>query len=117
MSKTLLTFATICLLHAAFSTYEHLSQLKALDRPQDHPLPHDVSRASKPRVVTNFYERSCQCSLIFCQEPSKKWIPASVLQMLTIKGKKYSDTVNKHQVLQARLSEEHPSTGCSRWHS
>ncbi|KAI0741601.1 hypothetical protein C8Q80DRAFT_1356907 [Daedaleopsis nitida] len=37
----MLIVATIALLHAAFSTYEHLSQLKALGRPEGS-LPNDI---------------------------------------------------------------------------
>ncbi|KAF8517992.1 magnesium transporter [Hysterangium stoloniferum] len=42
MAKLLFSLAGITLLHSAFSTYEHLSELKALERPQDRPLPHDI---------------------------------------------------------------------------
>ncbi|KIM34071.1 hypothetical protein M408DRAFT_325591 [Serendipita vermifera MAFF 305830] len=34
--------AILVLLHTAYSTYEYLSQLKALDKPQDH-IPVDVT--------------------------------------------------------------------------
>ncbi|KAI0832069.1 hypothetical protein BC628DRAFT_1415531 [Trametes gibbosa] len=37
----MLLVATVALLHAAFSTYEHLSHLKALGRPEG-PLPNDI---------------------------------------------------------------------------
>ncbi|KIJ55370.1 hypothetical protein M422DRAFT_23963 [Sphaerobolus stellatus SS14] len=40
--KVILAIAAVTLFHAAFSTYEHLSQLKTLERPQDLPLPSDI---------------------------------------------------------------------------
>ncbi|PAV20129.1 hypothetical protein PNOK_0506300 [Pyrrhoderma noxium] len=39
--RTLLTVAILLLLHAAYSTYEHLSHLKALGRPEG-ALPQDI---------------------------------------------------------------------------
>ncbi|PVG00735.1 hypothetical protein CPB86DRAFT_754250 [Serendipita vermifera] len=42
IAKTLQWIATCILLHTAYSTYDYLSQLKALDRPQDS-LPSDVT--------------------------------------------------------------------------
>jgi len=41
LGKTLLFLATIIVLHAAFSTYEHLSHLKALGKPEGS-LPADI---------------------------------------------------------------------------
>ncbi|KZS94487.1 hypothetical protein SISNIDRAFT_484703 [Sistotremastrum niveocremeum HHB9708] len=40
-AKSLLFAASLILLHAAYSTYEHMSQLKALGRPEDR-LPLDI---------------------------------------------------------------------------
>ncbi|KAJ7577018.1 magnesium transporter [Mycena floridula] len=39
--QVLLSLATLAILHAAFSTYEHLSHLKALGRPEG-ALPTDI---------------------------------------------------------------------------
>lgn len=41
LGNALLSFSIALLLHAAFSTYEHLSHLKALGRPEDS-LPFDI---------------------------------------------------------------------------
>ncbi|KAF8817383.1 hypothetical protein BYT27DRAFT_7198910 [Phlegmacium glaucopus] len=41
LSRLLLLLATITTLHAAFSTYEHFSHLKALGRPEG-PIPQDI---------------------------------------------------------------------------
>ncbi|EJD07525.1 uncharacterized protein FOMMEDRAFT_73630 [Fomitiporia mediterranea MF3/22] len=41
LGRVLLTVAILALLHAAFSTYEHLSHLKALGRPEGS-LPQDI---------------------------------------------------------------------------
>ncbi|KAH7907475.1 magnesium transporter [Hygrophoropsis aurantiaca] len=41
IGRVLLTVATFALLHAAYSTYEHLSHLKALGRPEG-PLPLNI---------------------------------------------------------------------------
>ncbi|KAI0675717.1 hypothetical protein C8Q78DRAFT_1074714 [Trametes maxima] len=41
LGQILLLVATLALLHAAFSTYEHLSHLKALGRPEGS-LPNDI---------------------------------------------------------------------------
>ncbi|TDL23634.1 hypothetical protein BD410DRAFT_786869 [Rickenella mellea] len=41
LGRLLLVVATATLLHAAFSTYEHLSHLKALGRPEGS-LPQDI---------------------------------------------------------------------------
>jgi len=41
LGRFLLSLATISLLHAAFSTYEHLSHLKALGKPEGS-LPADI---------------------------------------------------------------------------
>ncbi|KAF8159475.1 magnesium transporter [Crassisporium funariophilum] len=41
LSRALLLLASAAILHAAFSTYEHLSHLKALERPEGN-LPHDI---------------------------------------------------------------------------
>ncbi|KAL5536946.1 hypothetical protein ACEPAF_769 [Sanghuangporus sanghuang] len=41
LGRILFTVAVLTLLHAAFSTYEHLSYLKALGRPEG-PLPQDI---------------------------------------------------------------------------
>ncbi|KAK7025233.1 magnesium transporter [Favolaschia claudopus] len=41
LGTVLLTFAAITVLHAAFSTYEHLSHLKAMGRPEGS-LPIDI---------------------------------------------------------------------------
>ncbi|KAF9038460.1 membrane magnesium transporter-domain-containing protein [Panaeolus papilionaceus] len=40
--RVFLLIATLGILHAAFSTYEHLSQLKALERPEG-PIPPDIA--------------------------------------------------------------------------
>ncbi|KAI0325906.1 hypothetical protein GY45DRAFT_175846 [Cubamyces sp. BRFM 1775] len=42
LGQLMLIVATVALLHAAYSTYEHLSHLKALGRPEG-ALPNDVS--------------------------------------------------------------------------
>ncbi|KAI0654055.1 hypothetical protein C8Q70DRAFT_926507 [Cubamyces menziesii] len=41
LGQLMLIVATIALLHAAYSTYEHLSHLKALGRPEG-TLPNDI---------------------------------------------------------------------------
>ncbi|KAJ7043700.1 magnesium transporter [Mycena alexandri] len=41
LATALLTVATIAIFHAAFSTYEHLSHLKAMGRPEGS-LPTDI---------------------------------------------------------------------------
>jgi len=41
MGQTLLLVAVVTLLHAAFSTYEHMSHLKALGKPEGS-LPQDI---------------------------------------------------------------------------
>ncbi|KAI0358045.1 hypothetical protein OH77DRAFT_1378422, partial [Trametes cingulata] len=41
LGQLMLLVATIALLHAAYSTYEHLSHLKALGRPEGS-LPNDI---------------------------------------------------------------------------
>ncbi|OBZ74053.1 hypothetical protein A0H81_05875 [Grifola frondosa] len=41
LGQLMLVFATVVLLHAAYSTYEHLSHLKALGRPEG-ALPTDI---------------------------------------------------------------------------
>ncbi|KAF8239413.1 hypothetical protein L208DRAFT_1386339 [Tricholoma matsutake] len=41
LGRVLLLLATIAVLHAAFSTYEYLSHLKALGRPEG-PLPQSI---------------------------------------------------------------------------
>ncbi|PFH51799.1 hypothetical protein AMATHDRAFT_190701 [Amanita thiersii Skay4041] len=41
LGRLLLLIASLAILHAAFSTYEHLSHLKALGRPEG-ALPNDV---------------------------------------------------------------------------
>ncbi|PPQ64224.1 hypothetical protein CVT24_008600 [Panaeolus cyanescens] len=40
--RIFLLLATVGIIHAAFSTYEHLSHLKALDRPEG-PIPPDIA--------------------------------------------------------------------------
>jgi len=41
LGHVLLVLATLGTFHAAFSTYEHLSHLKALERPEG-PIPQDI---------------------------------------------------------------------------
>ncbi|KAK0239150.1 magnesium transporter [Armillaria nabsnona] len=41
LGRTFLLIATVAIFHAAFSTYEHLSHLKALERPEGQ-LPQDI---------------------------------------------------------------------------
>ncbi|KAF8906265.1 magnesium transporter [Gymnopilus junonius] len=41
LGRVFLLLATIGIFHAAFSTYEHLSHLKALERPEG-PIPQDI---------------------------------------------------------------------------
>ncbi|KAF8075091.1 magnesium transporter [Lyophyllum atratum] len=41
LARLFLLLATIAVFHAAYSTYEHLSHLKALGRPEG-PLPHSI---------------------------------------------------------------------------
>ncbi|KAF9073313.1 magnesium transporter [Rhodocollybia butyracea] len=41
LGRSLLLFAILALLHAAFSTYEHFSHLKALGKPEGS-LPRDI---------------------------------------------------------------------------
>ncbi|KIK08832.1 hypothetical protein K443DRAFT_1040 [Laccaria amethystina LaAM-08-1] len=41
LGRILLLFSTFAVFHAAFSTYEHLSHLKALERPEG-PIPSDI---------------------------------------------------------------------------
>ncbi|CAG7847234.1 SubName: Full=Uncharacterized protein {ECO:0000313/EMBL:CCA71868.1} [Serendipita indica DSM 11827] len=42
LARALQWISLLILLHAAYSTFDYLSQLKAVDRPQDH-IPKDVT--------------------------------------------------------------------------
>ncbi|KAB5592535.1 hypothetical protein CTheo_4002 [Ceratobasidium theobromae] len=54
VGKGMIALAILGLLHAAYSAYEHLSLLKALDRPTPTRLPPDVSSCAQPLPASCF---------------------------------------------------------------
>ncbi|TFK29695.1 hypothetical protein FA15DRAFT_663861 [Coprinopsis marcescibilis] len=57
LGRALLLLATCLILHAAFSTYEHLSYLKALERPEG-PIPRDILAETLVALVVGIFGAS-----------------------------------------------------------
>ncbi|KAE9389751.1 hypothetical protein BT96DRAFT_1024923 [Gymnopus androsaceus JB14] len=63
LGRIILLLATLAIFHAAFSTYEHYSHLKALGKP-DASLPLDIILESLIALSLGILGASLQCSSV-----------------------------------------------------